>query len=389
MSYRVRLLAGRVDRQAGSHFYHRELVRRLSARGHRVSLVCFAPAPPDLECEEVLAIPIPPRAGRFLWRFQSLFDARHCARALHRLPLLDVDIVIGGEHLFLKPHRRRFPRTPWLYLAHSLLVDQEIRSYQLPPLMNWISTRQYVRLQRWALHHATRTLRFTQMACDAIVKRYGRSVRPRFVVIPQATDLPGTVERTPSEGPVRLLWVGQLIPRKRIDFALECLAGLKQLRWTFDVVGDGASRAALEEQARQVGIADRVHFHGFQPNPEGWYARADLLLFPSWLENFPLTMLEAMARGVACLAFRGDGVRYYNANGEILHDGRDGFLADSDGDFRRQLEALIARPGVLRVAGVQARQTVAEHYTWEHHLDHLERLFGELVGRGVPALASP
>ena len=60
------------------------------------------------------------------------------------------DVVIGGEHLFLKEHCRRFPQTPWVYLPHSLLVDQEIRSYNLPPLMRWISTTLYVRLQRWA-----------------------------------------------------------------------------------------------------------------------------------------------------------------------------------------------------------------------------------------------
>src|SRR5256885_195174 len=92
MSYRVRVLAGRVDRRAGSHFYHLELVQRLTARGHRVSLVCFGPEPKGLECEEVLAIAPPPPARKVLWRFQSLFDARHYSRELARLPLAPVDV---------------------------------------------------------------------------------------------------------------------------------------------------------------------------------------------------------------------------------------------------------------------------------------------------------
>jgi glycosyltransferase involved in cell wall biosynthesis len=382
MSYHVRVLAGRIDRKAGSHFYHLELVRRLSRRGHRVSLVCFAPGADVLGCEEVFAVPAPTPAGRFLWRFQTLLNARHYRRALDRLPLAPVDVVVGGEHLFLKSHQRRFPRTPWIYLPHSLLIDQEIRSYNYPPLMQWISTTFYVRLQRWALNNATRTMRFTHMACDAMNKRYGRSVKPRYAVIPQATNLPEAMVREAPEGPVRLLWVGQLIPRKRIDLALESLAHLKHLAWVFDIVGDGESRATLESQARQAGLSDRVRFHGFQPSPEEWYRRADLLLFPSWLENFPLTMLEAMARGVPCLAFRGDGVRYHNANGEILRHNQDGFLADSDEDFCRQLGELIAAPAMLRSAGEQARQTVAERYTWEHHLDQLEALFEELARQG-------
>ncbi len=377
--YRVRVLAGRVDRKAGSHFYHLQFVQRLAERGHRVSLVCIGPAPDGLGAEEVFTVPPPAPPGRLLWRFQTLFSARHHRRAVEGLRLGPVDVVVGGEHLFLKPHHRRFPQTPWVYLPHSLLVDQEMRSYNLPRLMHWISTGYYVRLQRWALNQATRTLRFTRMACDAITERYARSARPRFAVIPQATTLPADVERPPRRGPVRLLWVGQLIPRKRIDFALSVLAGLKELDWVFDVVGDGGSRTALERQAVQAGLGERVVFHGFQQEPEPFYQRADLLLFPSWLENLPLTMLEAMARRVPCLAFRGDGKRYHNANSEVIRDGHDGYLAGSDEAFRNRLEELLRRPEGLRATGDAARATVASGYTWEQHVDRLETLFGELA----------
>jgi glycosyltransferase involved in cell wall biosynthesis len=381
MSYHVRVLAGRVDRGAGSHVYHLELVKRLAARGHRVSLLCFAALPEVADCAEVFAIPGRSQpAGRLLWRFASLLDARHYRRELARLELPPADVVIGGEHLFLKEHHRRFPQTPWVYLPHSLLVDQEIRSYNLPPLMRWISTTFYVRLQRWALNRADRTLRFTEMSCAALLKRYGRSLRPRFFVNPQATELPPAVEERPADGTVRLLWVGQLIARKRIDLALEALAQAPQGGWVFDVVGDGVERPALERQTRQLGLAERVQFHGFQADPSPWYRQADLLLFPSWLENFPLTLLEAMAHAVPCLAMRGDGVRYHTANAEVIEPGRDGFLADSDEDFARQLSRLVQQRDLLRRTGEAARQTVAERYTWERHLDKLEALFDELAG---------
>jgi glycosyltransferase involved in cell wall biosynthesis len=381
MSYHVRVLAGRVDRGAGSHVYHLELVKRLAARGHRVSLVCFAVLPEAADCAEVFAIPgrgQPP--GRLLWRFASLLDARHYRRGLARLELPPADIVIGGEHLFLKEHCRRFPQTPWVYLPHSLLVDQEIRSYNLPLLMRWVSATLYVRLQRWALNRADRTLRFTEMSCAALRKRYGRSVRPRFFVNPQATELPPGVEQRPADATVRLLWVGQLIARKRIDLALEALARAPRDGWVFDVVGDGVERPALERQARQRGLEERVQFHGFQADPSPWYRRADLLLFPSWLENFPLTLLEAMAHAVPCLAMRGDGVRYHTANAEVIEPGRDGFLADSDEDFAQQLGRLVQQRDLLRRTGEAARQTVAKRYTWERHLDKLEALFDELAG---------
>lgn len=381
MPYRVRVLAGRVDRGAGSHVYHLELVKRLAARGHRVSLVCFSALPEAAANAAVFTVPAREKpAGRLLWRFAAVLDARHCARGLARLELPPADVVIGGEHLFLKEHCRRFPRTPWVYLPHSLLVDQEIRSYNLPPLMRWISTILYVRLQRWALNRADRTLRFTEMSCDALLKRYGRSVRPRFFVNPQATELPPPVGNRPADDMVRLLWVGQLIVRKRIDLALSALARAPRQGWHFDVVGDGVERPALERQTQELGLADRVQFHGFQADPSPWYRRADLLLFPSWLENFPLTMLEAMGHAVPCLAMRGDGVRYHTANAEVIEHGRDGFLAETDEDFALQLGHLVRQRDRLRAAGEEARETVAKRYTWERHLDKLEELFDELVG---------
>ena len=144
------------------------------------------------------------------------------------------------------------------------------------------------------MNRADRTLRFTDMSCDTLLKRYGRRVRPRFFVNPQATELPPPVGERPADDVVRLLWVGQLIARKRIDLALSALADAPWQSWHFDVVGDGVERPALERQAQELGLADRVQFHGFQADPSPWYRRADLLLFPSWLENFPLTMLEAM-----------------------------------------------------------------------------------------------
>ena len=382
VTYHVRVLAGRVDRGAGSHVYHQELVRRLAARGHRVSLVCFDPEPNVGDDVAVHAVPLPAQPSPFLWRFTAIRNYRHCSKAVARLALPPADVVIGGEHLFLKSHARRFPNTPWIYLAHSLLVDQEIRSYNMSRSMDWATRALYVHLQKWALRRATRTMRFTRVACSALTQRYPR-IRPRFFINPMATEMPPLTPRPPAAPPARLLWVGQLIPRKRIDVALDALAQVASASWIFDVVGDGVSRLELEQQARRLGLADRVFFHGFQSDPSKWYSRADLLLFPSWLENFPVTMVEAMSHGVACLAMRGDGVRYHTANAEIVEHGRDGFVADSDEHFGRLLAELLERPQQLRNAGDAARETVKRLYTWDRHLDRLEQLFAELTGPGV------
>src|SRR6266508_6874009 len=110
MTYHIRILAGDVGPGVGSHVYHEELTRRLAARGHEISLVCFSTVPELRKLATIFEIPRPDYSeAMFFWRFASLFQYRHITRGFMRLNLQPADIVIGGEHLLLKAHRRRFP----------------------------------------------------------------------------------------------------------------------------------------------------------------------------------------------------------------------------------------------------------------------------------------
>jgi glycosyltransferase involved in cell wall biosynthesis len=377
--YHVRVLAGRLDCGAGSHVYHRQLVRRLAGRGHRVSVVCFQKAPELADCAECYECPLAPfDQSPLVWRFAALRQYRRCTRLLRRLALPPADVVIAGEHLFLKGHARAFPGTPWIYLPHSLVVSREIESYRLPRIMGWVTSRLYRHLQTWALERADRTLRFTQRGCDALRQHYGGRVRPRFVVNPVGVDLPAP-DRQPRGGEVRLLAVGQLVYGKRIDFLIRLLGAFRSLRWRLDVVGDGAMRSVLEAMTEEQGLGGRVHFHGHQADPGPFYRGADLLLFPSRCESLGLVLLEAMSHGVPCLAFRSDGVTSSNVTEELVEHGRTGLLATGEHGFQSQLESVLRRPDILGPLGPAARRCVAQTYSWERHLEGYEHLFDQLV----------
>lgn len=95
----------------------------------------------------------------------------------------------------------------------------------------------------------------------------------------------------------RLLFVGNLIERKRVHLILEALADLPA-HTELDVVGDGELREALEAQAR--GLAPgRVTFHGARPMPEieGFMAAADCLVLPSAHDGWGAVVSEAMITG--------------------------------------------------------------------------------------------
>ena len=375
----IRILAGLLDRRAGSQLYHKELACRLAARGHRVSVVCFGAVPEVQACADVFEVLRKPyHEIRFCWRFASLLQYRHCGRQLAGLKLPPADVVIGGEHLVLKAHREMFPDTPWVYLPHSLVVRHEIDRANFPPIARYVSQWVYGRLQRWALNSADRTLRFTRRACEVLASSYPPSLRPRFVVNPAGVDLPRPAVRVPADD-VRLLIAGRLVPMKGVELALTALGELRHYQWRLDVIGEGELRPSLERQAAALGLGDRIRFHGFQADPARWYGGADLLLFPSQSESLGLVLLEAMSHGTPCLGFLADGKTFWNVNDEIIEHGTTGLLARAAEDFRRQLEGVLRCPQQLALLGQAARCHVAQNFTWESHLDRYESLFEELL----------
>ena len=375
MALRIRVLAGQVDRFAGSHVYHREIIRRLAIRGHDLSVLCFNAEPETDRYARVTRIGFSPcRTASFAWRFASIVDYWHASRGLGRGGLDEVDVVFGGEHLFLRPHARLFPATPIVYFPMAPVVTHELENQHGATFQGRVSKAVYRHIQRWALEHTDVTVRFTAITCEELRQVYP-GVQPSFVVNPPGVDIPTNDQRESGRGDCRLLSVGRLTPWKGLDVTLETLADLRGLPWRFDVVGDGECRSVLQEQARRLGIADRVHFHGFQHDLEPWYRQADLFLFPSRCESLGLVLMDAMARGVPCLGIKADGGRYLNANQEVIEHQRTGLLAESEREYARLLRHAIEHRTALRALGDRAREKVRQYNSWDAHIQRLEHVF--------------
>lgn len=100
----------------------------------------------------------------------------------------------------------------------------------------------------------------------------------------------------PTDGPLRLLFVGRLLKIKGVH---DLLAAMKRLdRCMLEVVGDGPEREELIDQARGLPVT----FRGVVNDCTPFYDHADLLVFPSYpFEGQGQTPLEAMGRGLPCL----------------------------------------------------------------------------------------
>jgi starch synthase len=200
---------------------------------------------------------------------------------------------------------------------------------------------------------------------EEIPRRY----RAKAVYIPENAieldrfDLP--VAET-VEPPLRVAFVGRLVPYKGADMLLEAAAPLARAgRLRIDVIGEGPEGPALRALARREQITSAVDFTGWMEHRElkTRMARCHVFGFPSVREFGGGVVLEAMALGLVPI------VLDYGGPGELVTPGT-GFAlpmgprAQVVGQLRRTLERLGADPSVLRPMGERARQRVRGRFTW-------------------------
>ena len=100
-----------------------------------------------------------------------------------------------------------------------------------------------------------------------------------------------------------VLYCGRFSKQKDVPtliraFALVC----KKRDCELWLVGDGPERAVVESTVRELGLEDRVVFHGYVNNPADYYSSADLFVLPSKWEGFPNVLVEALNAGTASIA---------------------------------------------------------------------------------------
>jgi rhamnosyl/mannosyltransferase len=133
-------------------------------------------------------------------------------------------------------------------------------------------------------------------------------VRDKCAVVPLAVDVGRFTTRAaaatrPQSKQATLLLVGRLRYYKGLDTLLHALVDLPDLH--LDVVGDGPMQSPWQALARELGVADRVRFHGRLSDadlPER-YRQADIFVLPAnaRAEAFGTVLLEAMACGLPCI----------------------------------------------------------------------------------------
>jgi glycosyltransferase involved in cell wall biosynthesis len=164
----------------------------------------------------------------------------------------------------------------------------------------------------------------------------------------------------PGEGPV-VGTVAALREEKNLSRLLRAFRlATAEMPARLVIVGDGPERARLEALARELGIAERVHFAGHVAQPQRFYCSFDLFALSSDTEQMPLSVLEAMAAGLPVAATDVGDVRVMlaEANGAFVTQPEDAALAE-------ELRRLLRQPGLRQVLGAANRAKAARDYDEE------------------------
>lgn len=141
------------------------------------------------------------------------------------------------------------------------------------------------------------------------------------------------------------------------------------------IVGDGPLRGSLEEQARRLGVAERVFFCGVRTDVQNFLAAMDVFVQPSCDEGSPTAVLEAMACGLPVVAARSGGCTELNAKtGLPLLVG----TADPQA-LAQQLTALASDVDRRHRLGRQARAVIISSYTIEAMVAGYEHVYRSVV----------
>lgn len=246
----------------------------------------------------------------------------------------------------LKPRRNLYRR---IALGRSAAIVVPSRTLERIALETWAQPRSKVRLIPNGIDTAAYARQPKRDALPRVIKQRGE------------------------------LWVGTLAGLRKVKDLPALVRAFHRLpeEWQLVILGDGPERAAILAEAEAHGIEHRVHLPGFIAEPAKAIGLFDVFALSSRSEQFPISVVEAMAAGLPVAAPRVGDV------GAIVASENGPFLAapgDEDG-LAQAIHRLAADPALRKRVGEANRARAAAEFDETRMIDRYGALYRGLMGR--------
>ena len=197
----------------------------------------------------------------------------------------------------------------------------------------------------------------------------------KFDVRPPQDALRGVIKHEGEQ------WVGALAglrPVKHLTALVRAVAGLPE-EWQLVIVGEGPQRDAIRDAAEAAGIAHRVHLPGFVANPASYIGLFDIFALSSRSEQFPISVVEAMAAAlpVAAPAVGDIAAMVAQENARFIVPPKD------EAALGKALLELAADPDSRAQIGQANRAKARKHFDQAAMIATYRRLYDSALGGGV------
>jgi glycosyltransferase involved in cell wall biosynthesis len=350
----------------GAEVFLYELARRWLDQGHQVSWYCSR-HPTQAPSHNLNGIEIHRQGG-----FYGVFARAPLHFLTKGLGRFDVIVDSANGIPFFTP---LYTRTPKIVLVHH--VHSEVFFRELPlPLAHLANA-----LERFVMPLVYRRTPFVTVSNStrqalAVLGIPADQVR----LVHNGVDLEAYQPGPKSQDPT-MLFLGRLRHYKSVDVAIRALPLLLESvpDLHFNIAGSGPAETALRRLAQQLGLENRVHFHGYVTDEvkKRLLKAAHIVVNPSFTEGWGLTVLEANACGTPVVGADVPGLR------DSIHHGKTGLLVPY-GDPKALAEAVghLLADGELRQRMTHQALDWVKHFNWKNSADRFLELIIQVVNEG-------
>jgi glycosyltransferase involved in cell wall biosynthesis len=197
-----------------------------------------------------------------------------------------------------------------------------------------------------------------------------------------AAEIPGLVR---AEGEIVIGTIAGLRAVKNLPRLVRAFAAMTAKNARLVIVGEGPESERIAAEARARGVADRLVMPGFLADPARWIGHFDVFALSSDSEQFPISLIEAMAAGLPAVSTAVGDVA------SMLSDDNRPLVVEREDEaaFAAALDGLAERPDLRRAIGRANRERAAAAYDERAMIARYAALYGAAIGRPDAFRAAP